>query len=85
MEYQNRRIYRGSRGMLATQTMGRMPAEAVKTAAAPVLCAYPCLATVYAPYQSFADLYDIETALRRGTAFAALDLPFAPGKRCQNG
>ena len=36
---------------------------------------YP-LASVYAPLQSFDDLYDKETALMKGTVFAELDLPF---------
>lgn len=39
------------------------------------LCA-PSLAMVYCPKQAFGDLYDLETALRRGTLFAPLDLPF---------
>ena len=33
------------------------------------------LAMVYAPYQSFQNLYDIETALSHGTLFSELDLP----------
>lgn len=36
---------------------------------------YP-LASVYAPLQEFADLYDPLTALKKGTLFAGLDLPF---------
>lgn len=36
---------------------------------------YP-LASVYAPLQSFDELYDKETALQKGTVFAQLDLPF---------
>lgn len=36
---------------------------------------YP-LASVYAPLQSFDELYDKETALAKGTVFAQLDLPF---------
>ena len=40
------------------------------------LSGYP-LASVYAPLQEFCDLYDLETALERGTLFRALDLPFA--------
>ena len=36
---------------------------------------YP-LASVYAPLQSFHKLYDMETALHRGTIFTELDFPF---------
>lgn len=36
---------------------------------------YP-LASVYAPYQEFRGLYDRETALKQGTIFSELDLPF---------
>lgn len=36
---------------------------------------YP-LASVYAPYQEFRALYDKETALKQGTVFSELDLPF---------
>ena len=39
------------------------------------LLGYP-VASVYAPLQSFSDLYDSATALQRGTLFQALDLPF---------
>lgn len=35
---------------------------------------YP-LAMVYAPCQTFRNLYDLETALERGTLFSELDLP----------
>lgn len=34
------------------------------------------LAAVWVPLNRFADLYDTDTALRRGTLFAALDKPF---------
>ena len=34
------------------------------------------LAAVWVPLNRFADLYDADTALRRGTLFAALDKPF---------
>lgn len=34
------------------------------------------LATVYSPLQKFEGLYDLDTALDRGTLFSALDLPF---------
>ena len=36
---------------------------------------YP-LASVYAPLQSFDKLFDMDTALVRGTVFSELDLPF---------
>jgi hypothetical protein len=36
---------------------------------------YP-LASVYAPIQEFEQLYDLDTALKRGTVFEKLDLPF---------
>lgn len=36
---------------------------------------YP-LAMMYAPIQKWRNAYDIETALRRGTLFKELDLPF---------
>ena len=39
------------------------------------LVGYP-LASVYAPLQNFAEIYDCETGLTRGTIFAELDLPF---------
>ena len=44
---------------------------------------YP-LASVYAPLQSFDNLYDAETALKQGTVFAELDLPFM-GRTVQKG
>ena len=39
------------------------------------LVGYP-LAMVYAPIQCFKDVYDLDTALMRGTVFGELDLPF---------
>ncbi len=36
---------------------------------------YP-LAMVYAPLQEFEALFDMKTALQKGTAFEKLDLPF---------
>ena len=39
------------------------------------LTGYP-LASVYAPLQSFHKLYDMESALKHGTLFEELDLPF---------
>lgn len=44
---------------------------------------YP-LASVFAPLQSFDNLYDAETALKQGTVFAELDLPFM-GRTLQKG
>ena len=45
------------------------------------------LAMVYAPCQAFRNLYDLETALERGTLFSELDLPIetaggTSGKGC---
>ncbi len=37
------------------------------------------LAALYLPVQSFADLYDLEAALCRGTLFRGLDKPFSGG------
>ncbi len=34
------------------------------------------LAMAYVPWHGFEDLYDVNTALERGTVFPALDLPF---------
>ena len=39
------------------------------------LTGYP-LASVYAPIQDFDKLYDLDVALKRGTVFEELDLPF---------
>ena len=39
------------------------------------LCGYP-LASVYAPLQEFGKLYDRDTALKHGTIFSELNLPF---------
>ena len=44
---------------------------------------YP-LGMVYAPLQQFRNLYDRETALRQGTLFRELDLPFH-GESVANG
>lgn len=68
---------------------------------APSCCAptcYPCgenswglngypLAMVYAPCQAFRHLYDLDTALERGTLFSELDLPIetAGGVRNRGG
>ena len=41
------------------------------------------LAALYIPVQAFDDLYDEETALKQGTLFRALDLPFRGGKGCR--
>ena len=50
---------------------------------------YP-LASVYAPLQEFDNIYSLEAALKQGTVFAELDLPFSGrtiqrGGRCNNG
>ena len=36
---------------------------------------YP-LASVFAPLQKFENVYEVENAIKRGTVFADLDLPF---------
>ena len=41
---------------------------------------YP-LASVFAPLQSWKELYDAETGLSRGTIFKELDLPFLGGEQ----
>ena len=41
------------------------------------------LAALYIPVQEFDDLYDEETALKQGTLFRGLDLPFRGGKGCK--
>ena len=45
---------------------------------------YP-LASVYAPLQSFCELYELETALEKGTLFKQLDLPFWGSERPMKG
>ena len=35
------------------------------------------LSMVYAPWQNFDNLYDLDKALNQGTVFAELDLPFS--------
>ena len=44
---------------------------------------YP-LASVYAPLQEFKNTYDLDTALREGTIFTELNLPFM-GRRIDKG
>ena len=44
---------------------------------------YP-LSMVYAPLQEWRSLYDLDTALKRGTLFSELDLPFL-GSGCKMG
>lgn len=39
-------------------------------------CEYPSLAMVYAPYQKWHQLYDMDTALMCGTLFQELNKPF---------
>ncbi len=41
---------------------------------------YPSLAMVYAPYQRWHKLYDIESALSCGTLFQELNKPFEGGR-----
>ena len=48
------------------------------------LVGYP-LASVYAPLQEFKELYDEERALKSGTLFSQLDLPFMSGKNGKGG
>ena len=43
--------------------------------------AYPSLAMVYAPCQSFRMTYEPEEALARGTLFRELDKPLEAGRR----
>lgn len=45
------------------------------------LPAAPSLAMVYAPCQVFSDLYELDEALKNGTLFRALNMPFQPGYR----
>ena len=39
------------------------------------------LAMVYAPIQEWRELYDLDTALMKGTLFSELDLPFLAGNK----
>ena len=39
----------------------------------------PVVAMAYVPFQTDADVYPVEKALLRGTAFPALDKPFLAG------
>ncbi len=48
------------------------------------LVGYP-LASVYAPLQEWCELYDEERALKAGTIFAQLDLPFVCGRAGKGG
>ncbi|MBD9208824.1 MAG: spore coat associated protein CotJA [Eubacteriales bacterium] len=43
----------------------------------------PSLAMAYVPLQSFTDLYSPEEALRRGTLFRELYMPYGGGSRCR--
>ena len=45
---------------------------------------YP-IAMVYSPVQTFDRIYDLDTALKRGTVFEALDLPFICGDHGKGG
>ena len=48
------------------------------------LVGYP-VGMVYAPIQAFDSVYDLDTALKRGTLFGALDLPFVCGDKKKGG
>lgn len=48
------------------------------------LVGYP-LASVYAPLQEWRELYDEERALKAGTLFSELDLPFVCGRQSKGG
>ena len=55
------------------------------------LSGYP-LAMVYSPIQEWKEIYDLDTALQKGTLFSELDLPFVAGNKgntsrggCSNG
>ena len=48
------------------------------------LSGYP-LASVYAPVQEWKELYDEERALKAGTLFSELDLPFVCGRNGKGG
>ena len=39
-------------------------------------------AMVYSPMQEWRELYDLDTALNRGTIFKELDLPFVGCRKC---
>lgn len=43
------------------------------------------LAMVYSPYQIWRDAYSPDVALKRGTLFAELDLPFEAAGSCKGG
>lgn len=45
---------------------------------------YP-LGMVYAPMQGFEYIHDLDTAMKRGTIFAQLDLPFLCSDRTKGG
>ena len=48
------------------------------------LVGYP-VGMVYAPIQVFDSVYDLDTALKRGTLFGVLDLPFVCGDKKKGG
>ena len=43
-------------------------------------CEFPSLAMVYAPYQRWHNIYDMDTALVCGTLFKELNKPFERGR-----
>ena len=75
---------------LAARARMRRPATCAPCASGEVerpswgLVGYP-LASVFSPLQNFAELYDMETALKRGTIFKELDLPFVCGDSPKGG
>lgn len=48
------------------------------------LAGYP-VGMVFAPLQRFDNIYDLDTALARGTVFGELDLPFTCGEKMKGG
>ena len=48
-------------------------------------CKTNSIGMVYAPVQSFDNVYDLDTALKRGTVFAELALPFLCGGKKKGG
>ena len=48
-------------------------------------CDFPSLAMVYAPYQRWEQILDLEAALACGTLFRELNKPFEGGNGCPSG
>ena len=78
-EYLRRSSF-GTRQSAETLPTAGPPADSVVEKATCLTCQneekMPSLAMVYAPKQTFTDLYEPEEALARGTLFRELDLPF---------